>query len=139
MQRKCVNNEIDVIAEKDNQLTLIVCKYRNQPGIAVDVKTPLYINSRFEDVLANVSLKFSVKIFTGWIITNLRFTKDAITYANFKGMQLLSWDYPYNSSLKDWVDHTGLYPLTCLSSLTKFEKKWLLEKGYVLLKDVYNK
>ena len=86
MQGKCVTHEIDVIAEKDNQLTLIVCKYRNQPGIAVDVKTPLYINSRFEDVLANVSLKFSGKDFTGWIMTNLRFTKDAITNGNFKGM-----------------------------------------------------
>ena len=74
-------------------------------------------------MLANVSLKFSGKDFTGWIITNLRFTKNAITYRNFKAMQLLNWDYPYNNSLKDWVDRTGLYPLTSLPSLTKIEKE----------------
>ena len=139
LQGKCVTHEIDVIAEKDNQLNLMECKYRNQPGIAVDVKTPLYINSRFEDVLANVSLKYQEKIFTGWVITNSRFTMDAIAYGECKGMQLLSWDYPFDNSLKDWVDLTGLYPLTCLTSLTRSEKKWLLAKGYVLAKDIYDK
>jgi hypothetical protein len=138
LQGKCVSHEIDVIAEKDNQLNLMECKYRNQPGIAVDVKTPLYINSRFEDVLANVSLKYSEKIFTGWVVTNSRFTTDAIAYGNCKGMQLLSWDYPFNNSLKDWVDRSGLYPLTCLTSLARTEKEWLLAKGYVLVKDIYD-
>jgi hypothetical protein len=138
LQGKCVTHEIDVIAEKDNQLNLMECKYRNQPGMAVDVKTPLYINSRFEDVLANVSLQYSDKIFTGWVVTNSRFTTDAIAYGNCKGMQLLSWDYPFNNSLKDWVDRSGLYPLTCLTSLARSEKEWLLAKGYVLVKDIYD-
>ena len=53
-------------------------------------------------------------------------------------MQLLGWDYPVNNSLKDWVDRTGLYPLTCLTSLTRSEKEWLLLKGHVLVKDIYN-
>ena len=90
LQGKCVTHEIDVIAEKENQLNLMECKYRNQPGIALDVKTPLYINSRFEDVLGNKSLKYHEKIFTGWVVTNSRFTTDAIAYGNCKGMQLLS-------------------------------------------------
>ncbi|MCW3081079.1 ATP cone domain-containing protein [Segetibacter sp.] len=138
LQGKCVTHEIDVIAEKDNQLNLMECKYRNQPGMAVDVKTPIYINSRFEDVLANVSLQYSDKIFAGWVVTNSRFTTDAIAYGNCKGMQLLSWDYPFNNSLKDWVDRSGLYPLTCLTSLARSEKEWLLAKGYVLVKDIYD-
>ena len=138
LQGKCVTHEIDVIAEKENQLNLIECKYRNQPGIAVDVKTPLYIHSRFQDVLANELLEHKKKIFTGWVITNSKFTSDSITYGICKGMQLLSWDYPLNNSLKDWVDRTGLYPLTCLTSLTRSEKEWLLSKGYVLVKEILN-
>ena len=138
LQGKCVTHEIDVIAEKENQLNLMECKYRNQPGIAVDVKTPLYIHSRFEDVLANEFLKFKEKTFTGWVITNSKFTSDAIAYGGCKGMQLLGWDYPVHNALKDWVDRTGLYPLTCLTSLTRSEKEWLLSKGYVLVKDIYN-
>ena len=138
LQGKCVTHEIDVIAEKENQLNLIECKYRNQPGIAVDVKTPLYIHSRFQDVLANELLEHKKKTFTGWVITNSKFTSDSIAYGICKGMQLLSWDYPLNNSLKDWVDRTGLYPLTCLTSLTRSEKEWLLSKGYVLVKEILN-
>ena len=138
LQGKCVTHEIDVIAGKENHLNLMECKYRNRPGIAVDVKTPLYINSRFEDVLANELLKYNEKTFTGWVITNSRFTTDAIAYANCKGMQLLGWDYPFNNSIKDWVDRTGLYPLTCLTSLTRSEKNWLIAKGYILAKDINN-
>lgn len=138
LQGKCVTHEIDVIAEKENQIYLIECKYKNQPGIAVDVKTPLYIQARFEDVLENKVLGYNEKEFKVWVITNARFTSDAIGYANCKGMHLLGWDYPVNNSLKDWIDRTGLYPLTCLTSLTRSEKEWLLDKGYVLVKDIYN-
>ena len=138
LQGKCVTHEIDVIAEKENQLNLMECKYRNQPGIAVDVKTPLYIYSRFQDVLANEFLGYKEKTFTGWVITNSKFTSDSIAYSNCKGMKLLSWDYPLNNSLKDLIDRTGLYPLTCLTSLTRSEKEWLLSKGYVLVKSILN-
>lgn len=138
LQGKCVAHEIDVIAEKKGEINLVECKYRNQPGIAVDVKTPLYIFSRFEDVLENESLQYKGKDFTGWVITNSKFTSDAISYSGCKGMQLLSWDYPLNNSLQDWIDRAGLFPLTCLTSLTRSEKESLLAKGFVLVKDVYN-
>jgi hypothetical protein len=138
LQGKCVNHEIDVIAEKENQMILIECKYRNQSGITVDVKTPLYIQSRFEDVLANGLLKDKESMFAGWITTNAKFTSDALDYGNCKGLNMLSWDYPHNKALKDMIDNSGLYPLTCLTSLKSHEKQWLLAKNYVLVKDIYN-
>ena len=138
VQGQCVIHEIDVIAEKENQLNLMECKYKNQPGIAIDVKIPLYIQSRFEDVLENKLLGYSDREFKGWVVTNSKFTSDAIAYGSCKGLQLLGWDYPVNNSLQNWIDRTGLYPLTCLTSLTRTEKEWLLSKGYVLVKDIYN-
>ena len=42
IQGKCVTHEIDVIAEKNNEILFVECKYRNQAGFTVDVKTPLY-------------------------------------------------------------------------------------------------
>jgi hypothetical protein len=138
LKGKCVTHEIDVIAEKENEIVLMECKYRNQPGINVDVKTPLYINSRFEDVLANGLLKNKENKFAGWITTNAKFTTDAIDYGRCKGLNMLSWDYPHNKALKDMIDNSGLYPLTCLTSLTHHEKQLLLAKDYVLAKDIYN-
>jgi hypothetical protein len=136
MQGKCVNHEIDVIAEKENLMILMECKFRNQSGLPVDVKTPLYIQSRFEDVLANGLLKIDKSTFSGWITTNAKFTSDAVDYGLCKGLNLLSWDYPQNKALKDMIDNSELYPLTCLTSLTRREKQWLLEKGYVLVRDI---
>jgi hypothetical protein len=137
VQGKCVKHEIDIIAEKENLIILMECKFRNQPGIPVNVKTPLYIQSRFEDVLAKGLLKTKEHKFYGWITTNSKFTSDAIDYSLCKGLNLLSWDYPHNNALKDMIDNSGLYPLTCLTSLTRHEKQWLLENDYVLARDIY--
>ena len=50
---------------------------------------------------------------------------------------LLSWDYPYDNSLKQRIDKAGLHPLTALTTLTKAEKRKLLDKDIVLCKEVY--
>ena len=138
IQGKCVTHEIDVIAEKPFEIVYAECKYRNQSGFTVDVKTPLYIFSRFQDVLDNGLIKDDKTVFSGWLVTNTKFTDDALAYGNCKGLKLLSWNYPKNNSLKDIVDISGLYPLTCLTSLTKSEKQSLLGKGYVLANEIYH-
>ena len=135
VEGKCVQHEIDIIAEKEKELFLMECKYRNQPGIAVDVKTPLYIHARFQDVLAKGL--FDTDRFTGWIVTNSRFTNDALAFGNCKGLRMLGWSYPQQNALKEMIDNSGLYPLTCLTSLTSQEKKTLLAGEYVLIKDIY--
>lgn len=136
---KCVTHEIDVIAEKANEIIYMECKYRNQPGYSVDVKTPLYIYARFQDVLDNGLLQEEKDRFSGYIATNTKFTDDALAYGNCKNMHLLSWNYPANNSLKDIIDQTGLYPLTCLTSLTHGEKQTLLGNGFILVREVYDR
>jgi hypothetical protein len=136
VQGKCVNHEIDVIGRKENEILLMECKYRNRPGITVDVQTPLYINSRFEDVLASGAFKIKNEKIKGWVVTNSRFTGDAIKYGKCQGLNLLGWDYPAKNSLRDMIDRSGLYPLTCLTGLTKQEKQWFLNKHFVLVKEI---
>ncbi len=137
VQGKCVSHEIDVVAEKDNTIVYVECKYRNQSGFSVDVKTPLYIFARFQDVLDNGLIKDDTTKFIGWIATNTKFTDDALAYGMCKKMYMLSWNYPKNNSLKDIIDKTGSYPLTCLTSLTRTEKQNLMEKNYILVREIY--
>lgn len=132
---KCISHEVDVLGTRENELVMVECKFRNQ-GINVDVKVPLYIHSRFQDLLDNGQLKKPLEKFTGWIATNSRFSDDAISFARCKNIQLLSWDYPAKNAIRDLIGHLGLYPLTCLSSLTFAEKKFLLEKDLVLVRDL---
>ncbi|MBI1838624.1 MAG: restriction endonuclease [Flavobacteriia bacterium] len=136
VQGKCVTHEIDVICRKDHEIMLMECKFKNIGGLSVDVKVPLYINSRFDDVLEHGKITQDFTTFKGWIVTNSRFTDDALSYGKCRGLNLLGWDYPKMNSLKEIIDKTGLYPITCVTSLTSNEKKAILEKGIVLVSEM---
>lgn len=135
----CVQHEIDVLAEKENEIVLFECKYHNRSGESSDVKIPLYVQSRFLDVTSEwiKRAKHVDKTHVGGVVTNTRLTDDAIKYGNCVGLRLWAWDYPHNEGIKDFIDRTGLYPLTCLTALTKREKELLIQKGLVLCKDVF--
>lgn len=135
---KCVNHEIDVVAEKDNTYCMIECKYHNQPGTMSDVKIPLYIQARFQDVKETWrQLPGHEKmIHQGWVVTNTKFTGDAVKYGTCAGLKLLSWDHPKGKGLKDMIDNSGLYPITCLTTLTKVEKQRLLDSKVVMSTDI---
>ena len=135
---KCVNHEIDVIAEKENQHFMIECKYHNQLGTISDVKIPLYIQARFKDVEAAWMLLpgHGTKFHQGWVVTNTKFSSDAVQYGACAELKLLGWDYPMKEGLKDIIDKSALYPITCLTTLRKAEKIYLLEKNIVLCMEV---
>lgn len=134
MRGKCVQHEVDVVGNRDKTLLLVECKYRNAPGYKCDVKVPLYIHSRFEDVRAAKGLPESQV--QGVIATNARFSGDAIDYATCVGLQLIGWDYPRQGSLRDLLDQLKLYPLTVLTELSKAQKQALLGKQLVLCRDI---
>ena len=138
VQGKCVTHEIDVIAEKENHTYMVECKYHNLGGIFCDVKIPLYIQARFKDVESHL-IKLNSnpnKFYQGWVVTNTKFSKDALQYGTCAGLNLLSWDYPTGGGLREQIDSHGLYPITCLTSLTKSEKQKLLDKKIVLCKEI---
>jgi hypothetical protein len=132
LQGACVTHEIDVLAENDLEFLLIECKYHNSVGIISDVKIPLYIHSRYQDVLKNWSKTSSTKPLNCCLVTNTKFSSDAITYGNCIGIKLLGWDYPTKKSLSSLIDKSGLYPITCLTTLTNKEKETVLAEDIVL-------
>ena len=138
VQGKCITHEIDVIATTDSEQLLVECKYHSLQGKISDVKIPLYIRSRFEDVKQNWMTypELKSKELNCLIVTNTRFSPDALTYGRCIGLDLLGWDYPIGKGIKNLIDQFGLYPITCLNSLTKAEKNQLLEKGMLFCSDI---
>lgn len=137
MQGKCVSHEVDVLAEKNGQKVVAECKFHSDQGNKCNVKIPLYIHSRYQDILANYSEeKDTITPNEGWVVTNTRFTKDAIVYGHCAGLQLLSWDYPKKDSLKLRIDRLGLYPITVSTLLTNREKQFLLSRDIVLCREL---
>ncbi|WP_338378034.1 ATP cone domain-containing protein [uncultured Flavobacterium sp.] len=139
VQGNCVQHEIDVIAQKENNHYMIECKYHSDQGRFCNVKIPLYIHSRFLDVEKQWERQkgHEAKLHKGGVYTNTRFTTDAIQYGKCVGLLMTSWDYPYGNGLKDRIDKSGLHPLTALTTLTKNEKAKLLDKGIVLCKELH--
>lgn len=140
LQGKCVTHEVDVVAHKNGQYIVAECKFHNEEGRNCDVKVPLYIHSRYQDIL-----KFYEKEIQpgktpneGWVVTNTRFTSDALQYGKCVGLNLLSWDYPINDGLKDRIDRLGLYPITVSTLLSQREKQFLLSRDVVLCRELIN-
>ncbi|MEL1239853.1 restriction endonuclease [Flavobacterium flavipallidum] len=138
LQGNCVMHEVDILIKKNNQIAMVECKFHGGKEAASDVKVPLYVFSRFNDLRENSYSLFlnKEKINSCWIVTNTRFTADAIAFAECSGIHLLSWDYPEKHSLKSRNNHDCLYPVTCLTTLTKAEKEKLLLLDVILVKEL---
>ena len=137
LQGISVSHEIDVLAEKEGNTYAIECKFHSNPKTVCDVKIPLYINSRFLDIQKkwNSSGK-TTHLKQGWLVTNTRFTEDAINYAKSVDLTLYSWDYPKNNGISKNIDEFGLYPITVLTSITKNEKLQLIKNNIILVKEI---
>ncbi|MEZ4875327.1 MAG: ATP cone domain-containing protein [Flavobacteriaceae bacterium] len=131
---KCVSHEVDVVAKKNGQYILAECKFHSDPTRKCDVKVPLYIHSRYHDILAYERKEMPNE---GWVVTNTQFTKDALDYGQCVGLYLLSWDVPKDDGLKDRIDRLGLYPITVSTLLTNREKNFLLSRDVVLCRQLY--
>jgi len=140
LQGKCVSHEVDVALKKENKVWMVECKFHSSREGASDVKVPMYILSRFNDLKSKHHTIFSgsENIDSCIIVTNNRFTKDAENFAICSEITLLSWDYPKNNSIKNKIDKGGLYPITCLTTLSMVEKEKLLILDQILVKDLIN-
>ena len=138
IQGKCVKHEIDVLVHKNGETYAVECKFHSEQGLNCNVKIPLYINSRYQDIKThwNANSKKETSLTQGWVVTNTRFTEDALKYGNCSGLTLLSWDYPRDNGLKDRIDRLGLYPITVSTLLTNREKQFLLSRDVVLCREL---
>jgi hypothetical protein len=135
---ECVTHEMDVIAFNRKEKIIVECKFHTDPNRYSDVKVPMYIHSRFDDIKNEYQRSNEVpkRKMSGYIYTNTRFTKDAVQYGTCKSMNLVSWDFPRNGSLREQIDASGLYPVTCMTQLTIAEKQSLLSMDVVLTRDI---
>ena len=134
----CVSHELDVVIKKDNHLAMVECKFHSGQENKSDVKVPMYILSRFNDLNQNQYRFFETdeQLTKCWIVTNTKFTSEAIKFGECSGIQMLSWDYPNGKSLKNLTQEFRLYPITCLTTLTAAEKELLLLQDVLTVYDL---
>lgn len=138
VQGECVEHEVDILAEINGKKIGAEIKFHNKLSIASDLKVALYVHSRFEDIRKKEQKDGKELISEDWLITNTRFSKNAIKYSKCVGMKLISWNYPKGGGLQDLIDETGIHPITALTTLTSAEKVKLMDKRIVLCRNLEN-
>jgi hypothetical protein len=138
VQGHCVQHEVDVVATKDHRKYMIECKFHGDPGRKSDLKVSLYIQARFHDIEKQWKKQpnGNTQFHQGWIVTNTRFTEDAMQFGKCTGLHLIAWDYPEQGSLKDRLDISGFYPITVIDSLKRNEKEELLSQNVVICRNL---
>lgn len=136
--KSTINHEVDVIISNKKEDIICECKFRNDIDAKISVTTPMYFLSRFIDLKENNFTFFNrpFKPQKGYLITNAFFTTDSIAFAECYDINLISWNYPENQSIKRLTDQQGLYPVTCLTTLTKEEEQILLSKNCILVREL---
>lgn len=135
---KCVSHEVDFYASHPEQKTFLAAelKYHNDPGYKTDLKVALYVKSRFDDIFACDPSMRACPIDRGLLVTNTKFTSEAIAYAECAGVELLGWSYPASDNLFMHMSRASIYPITAVTGLSQAEKRLLLENGVIAVDQI---
>jgi hypothetical protein len=137
---RCLSYETDLVAEKDNIIYFGECKYRNHAGERIDLSVAMKLYAAFIDVY---SIAFKDQIKQGkkiipLIITNTKFTSQAIKYCECQGIKLLGWNYPKNNGLERIIEEKKLYPITILPSFRQYMNLPFGNAGMMLASELTN-
>lgn len=138
MKGRCVSHEVDFYASRPEQNTYLAAelKYHNDPGYKTDLKVALYVKSRFDDIFDCDPSVRSCPIDRGLLVTNTKFTSEAIAYAECSGVELLGWGYPVENGLFVRMSRARVYPITTLTCLSSAEKRLLIEGGVIAVDEI---
>jgi len=134
----CVSHEVDFYATSPDGKQHIAAelKYHNDPGYKTDLKVALYVKSRFDDIFQCDPSVRTCPLDRGLLVTNTKFTTEAIAYAECAGVELLGWGYPLGNSLFMQMNRANIYPITTLTGLSRSEKRLLIEQGTVAVDQI---
>lgn len=132
----CAAHEVDVVAEKNGKRIGVEVKFHNASGLRSDLKVALYVKARADDIRAHTSAAGS-RFDEFWLVTNTKFSSQAESYAVCTGLNLLSWSYPTHNHLQARIERAHLVPVTCLTTLSKSQKRLLMENKIVLCRSLH--
>ncbi len=133
-----VSHEIDVMAQKGNIVFIVEAKYRNDFKIRTHINQVMYADARLQDIRRQAKKRGDQREYYMWVITNTRFTDNAIHYVAFRDLQLMGWNYPPFLNLMKIVYEKKLYPVTILPSIDKKTLEKMSRKELILVKHFAN-
>jgi hypothetical protein len=133
----CIQYEIDFVAKKEKLVYIGECKFHSIPGGRVDLQVALSNFARFLDIKNGKFLNSNLE-YKSILVTNTKFTQEAISYSKCVGVELLGWKYPQGGGLEKEIEENKLFPVTILPSVSSELGKILIENKIVLVRDVFS-
>jgi hypothetical protein len=134
---RCVRHEIDLIAVAKGKATMVECKYHNYKGVFTGLKEAMYTYARLLDIKEGYAVDHvGAKIEKAMLVTNTKFSEDAITFSSCRDIELLGWHHPERNGLERIIDNGRLYPTTILHGLDAQETAALAKCGLIMVRDL---
>lgn len=128
---RCTTHEIDLLIDND---VIGECKYHNERGIYTGLKEAMYTYMRFLDIGKVRELRGVI------LITNTKFSDQAVEFSRCYGLDLLGWKYPPGEGLEVKIERSRMYPITMLSGMiSEDEIASLVGSGVVSIRDLIEK
>ena len=137
VQGEAVQHEVDVVAEKGNVVFVVEAKYRNDFKSKTHINQVMYADARIQDIQRRARQDGDTREYYMWVVTNTRFTDNAINYVSKRDVQLLGWDFPKYINLKKIAYEKKLWPVTVLPSITKSVLKQCAREHLLLVRHLH--
>ncbi|MFH1630950.1 MAG: restriction endonuclease [Candidatus Aenigmatarchaeota archaeon] len=138
MRGASVDHQIDVLAEKDDQIFIVECKRHFNPHRFCGLDVSLQEKARLDDITDGYTNgKNKVHVTAAWIFTNAKFSEHAKAYCKAKGIRMTGWKTG-EFGIEIFVKKNNIYPVTILKADLN-TKVQLIQAGLLTLQDVINK
>lgn len=136
---RCVGHEVDAIARKNGETYIVEVKHHLNFHARTGLDESRIAWAILEDVHEGFELGLcDLKIDKAMIITNTKFSEEANSYGECRGIQQIGWSYPPNNGLQAWIEEKKLYPITYLKNLKIVDRERLASSGIILLSQLVN-
>jgi Holliday junction resolvase-like predicted endonuclease len=137
LRGKCGEHEVDAIAKKDGVTYFVEVKHHYSYHTLTGLDESRIAQAILEDANDGYLLgRSTLKIDRAMIVTNTRYSDHAIQYGSCKNILQIGWSSPHTLGLRDMVQNSALYPLSCLRGIKYETRMRLVNSGIVLVKQL---
>jgi hypothetical protein len=134
---KCVAHETDAIARKDGVTFFVEAKHHSRYHTPTGLDESRIARAVLEDVVEGFALgKSDLKIDRAMIVTNTRYSDQAVQYGNCRNILQIGWSSPIDHGLQSMIEGKNLLPLSCLRGLGMDARMRLAMSGIVLFEQM---
>jgi hypothetical protein len=134
LRGKCVEHEVDAIARKNGVTYFVEAKHHLSYHSLTGLDESRIARAVLEDVAEGfVPARGDLKIDRAMIVTNTRYSEQAIQFGRCRNILQIGWSSPENFGLQNMISEKKLYPLSCLRGLSGDTRMKLVEAGIVLI------